>query len=88
MEVSGFKCRVCADKVRFGKTAGGRRSLNFCWAFNEDKKQSGFNTRKSLHRLKIPVWSHFQGKIMCCYPFKWTFPMGGGVAQLIWSYDP
>lgn len=77
----------------FGKTAGVRRNLNFYWAFNEDKKQSCFNTLRSLHGLKIPDRSNFQGKMMHCGPFKWTFPMGvagggGGVTQLIWSYDP
>ena len=75
----------------FGKTAGVRRNLNFYWAFNEDKKQSGFNTWRSLHGLKIPDRSHFQGKTVHCHPFKWTFLMGiaggggGGVTQLIRS---
>lgn len=77
----------------FGKTAGVRRNLNFYWAFNEDKKQSGFNTRRSLHGLKIPDQSHFEGKVMRRHTFTWMFPRGGaggggGVTGLIRSYDP
>lgn len=84
---------IIRQLVCFGKTSGVRRNLNFYWAFNEDKKQSGFNTLRSLHGLKIPDWSNFQGKMMCRHPFNWSFPMGvagggGGITQLIRSYDP
>lgn len=83
---------VIRQLAYFGKTAGVRSCLNFYRAFNEDKNQSGFNTPRSLHGLKIPDRSNFEGKVMCRHAFKWTFPMGvggggGRVTQLIRSCD-
>lgn len=53
---------VMKQLVCLGKTAGGRRDLNFYWFFNEDEKQSSWNTWSSSGGLEIPDRSCLQGR--------------------------